>query len=154
MRLSCRQKTSPHRIPCLTLSLISAILAALLSLRAETFFFFSSAFADFSPPFPVVDLKLGVVCVVDDVGLTTDDLVMDKLELDDSDPDEILVVSSGGSLGDSWTIGNSGLGAGLNFLAGEAALAEAFAAKAMAYFEGLSALFGAGEGLDTGFSMI
>ena len=39
-------------------------------------------------------------------------------------------------------------------LAGEAALAEAFAAKAMAYFEGLSALFGAGEGLDTGFSMI
>lgn len=108
----------------------------------------------------MVDLKLGVVCVIDEVGLTIDDLDTDELELEESDSDEILVVSFGGSFGDSWTMDKSGLGAGLNFLAGdgalalagEGALAEALAAKAMAYLEGFSALFGAGEGLDTGFS--
>jgi hypothetical protein len=137
----------------LTLSLISAILAALLSFDAIISFFFSRALAPESTFADDEVLKLGVVWTtagleVLDAPDTEDVLDMaeaDEFDLLDSDPEEIF------SLGGIVVLtGSSSLAAGCALASFESNLAslnlagEAAFALAKANLDGLSALFGVG----------
>lgn len=138
-------------LPILAFSLISAYFAILASLVSAMAFFFSNNFtAEDEPPLlmpsTAVDFKLGVDRVDEVVGLDATD-AFEELEFEESlDPEEIFEERSVALAGTDvvvpvtvWSSLETDVGA-----QGDEFMACAFDRFALEYFEGLSALRGAG----------